>query len=495
MRLYKSVLTIGLVLAVAGGATACGGDKGKGPNAGGTTGPGGTKLKPQIAPEAEKEYNAALDELNKHDADNDWNDAACEAVAEHFRQAVKLQGKGFPEANYNAGLAYQRCGNDKAAKGEFNSALQANDKFHFARAQLALYQYKADANVNAAISSLEKAVEDARFNDVPALVDLAMFQMQRDSDSVGSTCKTDFNGQDAALKDFECAKTNLQRALAIDDSYMPAFNQLALYYFTLAKKRAAGSAGKAGGVKRQIATNAAMGRRADVQQLELAALVVSQAVRKNAKYAPIFNTAGLIQNELGQVNGAVNSFQTAATLDPKFFEALMNLAAVNLSFRGFDKAEAAYKKALDITGHGDDYDAHLGLALAYRGQIDDTNYDKQVGLVQAELDQCKKKQADRPDAYFNEGILTEEFKARGGGDKAKTIAALKAARDIYKDFVAKAGGKEEYAGAVKKANERIQDIGDKITFLETPDAAPDPTSPPPAGSGSAAPAPAPSAKP
>ena len=45
-----------------------------------------------------------------------------------------------------------------------------------------------------------------------------------------------------------------------------------------------------------------MAKRADVQQLELAALVCSQADPKNPNYAPIHNTAGLIQNELGQVN-------------------------------------------------------------------------------------------------------------------------------------------------------------------------------------------------
>ena len=60
-----------------------------------------------------------------------------------------------------------------------------------------------------------------------------------------------------------------------------------------------------------------MAKRADAQQLELAALVCSQAIRKNPNYAPIHNTAGLIQNELGQVNGAVQEFATAAKLDPR----------------------------------------------------------------------------------------------------------------------------------------------------------------------------------
>ncbi|MGH7327724.1 MAG: tetratricopeptide repeat protein, partial [Polyangiaceae bacterium] len=394
----------------------------------------------------------------------------------------------FPEALYNAGLAYQRCGDDKDAKAQFQNALQQEPKFHYARAELALYQYKADGNEDAAIGALQQSVLDAQFQNVPALVNLAMFQMQRDSATSGDRCKDDM----------ECATLNLQRALAIDDAYMPAFNQLALYYFQLAKKRAGAVrlTGKSRG--RSVTTNAALGKRADVQQLELAALVCSQAIRKNASYAPIHNTAGLIQNELGQVNSAVAEFKTAAGLDTKFFEANMNYAAVNLSFRGFDQAQSAYDKALAIPGHQNDYDAHLGRALALRGQINDSNYDAQVGAVQAELDQCKKIDGSRPDAFYNEGILTQEYKAKAGGTNDATIKELNAAKSIFQSFIDKANGKPEYDGAVKRSKERMQDIDDTIQFLNLPSG---PTSPPPAAASAApagsaapaAPAPAPAA--
>jgi len=322
---------------------------------------------------------------------------------------------------------------------------------------------------------------------VPALVDLAMFQMQRDSEQVGANCHAKSAGKDVDLQDFDCAKLNLQRALAIDDGYMPAFNQLALYYFGSAKKKA--SPGRKFG--RTIATNAALAKRGDVQQLDLAALVCSQAVRKNANYAPIHNTSGLILNELGQVNTAVKEFQSAAQIDPKFFEAQMNLAAINLSFRGFDKAEGAYRKALEM--HPNDYDAHLGLALAERGQIDGTNDDKQVPAAQAELDACKKIDPARPDAYFNEGILTQEYKAKGAGGTDKAVAVYQQAKQIFQTFMDKAAGKTEYDGAVKKAKERMSDLDDTITFLQAggpaPGAPAPPASPtPPSPSDNAAPA-------
>jgi tetratricopeptide (TPR) repeat protein len=487
MKNTGTVFAAGMLVVAAGIGCGGGNKEAKAPSERVSSGPSGIGNTP-VQKVALDKFNAALDTLNAHDKANDWNDQTCVETAKLFEAAVSAQSSGkFPEATYDAGLAYQRCGNDKEAKSHFQQALADEPKFHHARAQLALYQFKADGNVDGAISSLEQSVSDANFQNVPALVDLAMFQMLRDSSSIGANCHAKVAGKDVDLQDFDCAKLNLQRALAIDDGYMPAFNQLALYYFGSSKKKASGGGRKFG---RTIATNAALAKRGDVQQLELAALVCSQAVRKNANYAPIHNTSGLILNELGQVNTAVKEFQGAASLDPHFFEAQMNLAAINLSFRGFDKAEGAYRKALEM--HPNDYDAHIGLALALRGQIDDSNYDKQVAAVQAEIDACKKIDSARPDAFFNEGILTQEYKAKGAGGTAKAIAVYQQAKQIFQTFLEKASGKSEYDGAVKKTKERMQDIDDTVNFLQAggpPAGSPPAGAPPPANeSGGAAPA-------
>ena len=481
-RPMKICSVVGITLLAA--AIGCGGNKsGDAKSAANEKGPKDATGK-VVKPEAEKMFNVALDDMNAHDKASDWNEAICVQVAKEFDDATKEQNNKFSESTYNAGLALQRCGKDKEAREHFERARRDNPSNHYAGAQLALYQYKDDKNADAVINALESVVQDAKFNNVPALVNLAMFQMQRDGASGGSTCKTFVAGAEKILGDFECAKMNLQRALAIDDSYMPAFNQLALYYFNGAKKRV-GKGGKAGG--RSIATNAALGKRADAQQLELAALVCAQAIRKDQDthnktltYAPIHNTAGLVLNELGQVNGAVGEFKTAVKLDARFFEAHMNLAAVNLSFRGFKTSEEEYRQALGM--HGDDYDAHLGLALALRGQIDDTNYDKQVAGAQSELDSCKKIDANRPDAYYNEGILTQEYKAKAGGDKTKVIATYNDAIKIFETFIGKASDKPEYKAAVDKSQERIKDMKQTIDFLNEP-AAPEPgaATPPAAG--------------
>ncbi len=471
-----------------------------------------------VAKAAAANFQAAFDSFLAHDRANDWNDANCAQVAKAFEDAVGEQpNKKFAEAHYNAGLSYQRCDNDKEAKEAFQKSLGDDPKFHHAQAALTLYKFKDDNNIDAAIAALEDVVTAAQFQNVPALVNLAMLQIERDSDKIGANCKT-FAGsgkdrKEVELKDFECAKLNLQRGLAIDDSYMPAFNQLALYYFKGAKKRAtakeaalAEKAAKAGkekkpakkvekakandkGVHRVVA---AKERHIDVQALELAALVCSQAIRKNPKYAPIYNTLGLISSELGQINGAVTAFQKAVTLDSHFFEAQMNLAAVNLSYRGFDRAQQAYQKALEFKPK--DYEAHLGMALALRGQINETNYDKQISAVQAELDQCKSIDANRPDAYFNEAILTQEYKANSGGGSDKTLVQLDAAEALYKTFMEKAGDNPKYAETSKRAKDRIEDIGTTRQFLKDSAAAAAAT-PPPTAPASAAPGPAPDNQP
>jgi tetratricopeptide (TPR) repeat protein len=454
-----------------------------------------------VSAEAQKGYNDALQAMVAHDKANDWTEATCNQIAKLFIDASVSQKtamqRDLPEALYNAGLAYQRCNKDAEARAQFQAALNLDAKFHHARVQNALYDLKekGDAAIEPVIGELQQAVADAQFQNVQALVNLAMLQMKR---------RGTHPDQDGA-NDFDRAKKNLQRALAIDDGYQPAFNQLALYYLEMAKMKA----GRTGKGKTATFTKQ---KKADQAQLELAALVCSQAIRKNPNYAAIHNTAGLIQVEMQTINSAVQSFMTAAKLDPGFFEAQMNYAAVNLSFRGFKQAEDAYRAALKVRPN--DYDAHLGLALAIRGQINDANFDKYVADAQAELEQCKKIAPDRAETYYNEAILTQEYKAKGGG--ANAVPMLEQAATIFENFIQRAGSAPEFSVAAKRAKDRAQDIRDTVKFIkegqseaaieaarqEQEQAAPPPTEEgaeaPPAGGdqgGGAAPPPPPPPKP
>jgi hypothetical protein len=78
--------------------------------------------------------------------------------------------------------------------------------------------------------------------------------------------------------DFERAKRNIQRALALDDAYMPAYNQLALYYLALAKQRAPAAPSRQAGERERARARGAG---------------VLAGDRKDPRFAPIHNTAGL----------------------------------------------------------------------------------------------------------------------------------------------------------------------------------------------------------
>ena len=409
-----------------------------------------------VSKEAAQNFTRALDEFASHDRKQDWSGSTCNSVASAFNDASKEQksatNRELPEALYNAGLAYQRCGSDAKAREQFNAALKADPKFHRAKAQLALYEFQKNKNLSATISKLQAIVREAKFQNAEALVSMAALQMERNGDSADSDGKNDL----------ERAQRNLQRALAIDDSFMPAFNQLAIYYMEQAKAAAQAAEGKKKRRRRALVAASAKRRDVNSQQLDLAALVASQAIRKNPNYAPIHNTAGLIQVQLKNFNGAVKSFSKARRLDPGFFEAHMNYAAVNLSFRGFVEAEKAYRAALKLRPKT--YEARLGLALAIRGQIRPGDPGKLTPKAQAELNQAKKIDGARPETYYNEAILTQEFKAKGSEKAA--IPMLKKAAGLYRQFISKAGGDPAFAEAVKRAKERSQDIEDTVKFIE-----------------------------
>lgn len=394
--------------------------------------PGGpvTESGEGVTPEAEKLYKEGLAEMERLDkTPNGWTEASCAATAKKFLDAAEAQGGFFGSAIYNAGASYHRCNNFAEARKHYKEVLDKNEKFHRARVQLARFDLaeSKDTAIDKAMSEFQRAITDSDFQNVEALVELARLQMRRNNQS------SDNDG----ANDYERAKKNMQRALAVDDAYMPAFNLLALYYLDRAKQNAGQKVSKSARGSEKV--------KADTQAIDLALLVATQGIRKNPNYASIHNTAGLIFVETGDLNNAVRRFGSARQLDPNFFEAHMNFAAVNMLFRGFAKAEEAYRAALKL--RADDYDANLGLALALRGQID-TAPDGDKKLAEAEQMIAKAKTIDggRPEAYFNHAILTQEYKSKGQADPTK---ALEEAITLYNEFVKRAQGKAEFADTVE----------------------------------------------
>lgn len=441
-------------------AVACGGGSGAGALSASGAAKGGprTATGEMVAAHAKKGFEEALSAFMKYDSPAEgWSESKCQEVAGQFVAAAEEQedevDRAFPEALYNAGLVYQRCGDDGQARAQFQAAAAAGrGEFHAAKAQLTLYDYAKSEDLNSAISRLEDIIRAAKFQNVEALVNLAALQMERAAQS----------DESAAKADYDAAKLNIQRALALDDSYMPAFNQLAVYYLELARANA--SNGKAN--RRRRGRMVVAGKTAESlnqQQIELAALVAAQAIQKNPGYAPIYNTMGLIQVEQRNFNTAVRSFAKARSLDPRFFEAHMNYGALNLVFRGFAEAEKAYGDALRLNER--EYEAHLGLALAVRGQINDQNFDRYTTLVEKHLADAKQIAPNRPETYYNEAIFMQEYRAKRGSEAAQ-IQGLRKVKTVFQTFINKAGADPAFADAVKRSKERVQDIDDIIPVLQ-----------------------------
>ena len=385
---------------------------------------------------ADQRFADALEGLETHDAAHDWSPATCDAAAKDFASATDRRktegGAPLAAALYDAGLVYLRCQDATHARVHLRAAVALDARQWAARSVLVLLDAdeKGTAALDASIAELARVVIDSDRESVDALVGLARLEMLRDGATVDATCNAG-----VAASDFDCARVNLEHAIAVDGVFMPAKNQLALYYVAHVKRH----------------------RESADDDLRRATLLCEDAIGWDARYASMHNTAGVILGETGAIAGAIGEFSSAAQLDPSLFEAYMNLGASNLSFHGFDMAQRAYQKAVVLRPN--DYDAHLGLAIAYRGQITDRTYDQEVASAIAELDACVKLDPGRPEAYFDKAVLAEDYLAPHGG----STGAAKVYSDavtLFQTFIQKATGQLAYDAAVKAAKDSLADIAD-----------------------------------
>ena len=171
---------------------------------------------------------------SQHDKANDWNDATCierRAALPRRGQGAGRQGS-FNEAIYNAGLANQRCKKDTEAQGAVQAGPRQGPEVPPRRVQLALYAFaeSGEKDIDAGDRRAppgrrrRRAVQERRGAGRPRH---ALHQAQQ-QDRRTRTART----ISRAPRSF------IQSALALDDGYMPAFNQLAVLYLETAKQAA-----------------------------------------------------------------------------------------------------------------------------------------------------------------------------------------------------------------------------------------------------------------
>lgn len=423
--LAKAIGAVALTaLAACGGGGGGGEGGGGGGTSGGEGGPGAitTEGGTTLSQEAQTRWSDALTAFNTASADG-FTAEECSSVISGFERANSSQGGRFTEAVYMIGVTHDRCGHADQAREFYRRTLEANQRFCGARVAEGLDHFR-NGRMQQARAEFERSIrDDARCTE--GYVNLAIMQRRE--------------GTEASTRE---SLNNLRRALAIDSSYLPAFNQMALLYLGQAIRRAGGSAGVAGGTAALSgsgqAAPAAGQESSDRQMLDLAEVVCRQAQLINGNYAPIYNTWGLINVRQGNIIAGLAKFERAFSLDANMFEAYMNFGELTLSFRGYDDAARAFERATQLQPNN--YDAWLGLGAAQRGLNNDQG-------AQQSYEHAQQLDAARPESYFNLGLLYQDY--RDG-----TEPVLNQATAFYQQFLQRAGSRPEYASAVETVNRR-----------------------------------------
>ena len=342
-----------------------------------------------VSKKAHSKWESALAEFDENEKTG-WTAATCSASSKSFERAAEAQGGGFAEAHYMAGLALSRCGDD-GAYDYYEQALKIDPKLCKARVGLGLRDLES-GRLNQAKSAFEQSIEDDP-QCTSGYTNLAIVQRAQ-------------GDNDEALK-------NLRRALAIESDYLSAFNQMALLHYD-------------------------RGRKGKPSELDLAEVVCRQAQMLDADYAPIYNTWGLIKVFKGDVISALRYFQKAITLDPDLFEAQMNFGEVTISFRGYEDGRKAFARAVEL--RPEDYDAIIGLGTALRGL---GRFDQ----AQAQYERAKQIDAKRPEAYFNLGVLYQDY-------MSGSVPDLQKAKGYFTEFLKRAGSRAEFRSSVQDVSNR-----------------------------------------
>ncbi|MGB0678517.1 MAG: tetratricopeptide repeat protein [Polyangiales bacterium] len=370
--------------------SACGGSAGKGGTTPAKDSSGRSVVTSAGVKVSAKAHALWLKGLKAFDAGEKkgWSASACKQVKGYFEDAVDAQDGRFAEAIYMQGAVESRCGDTGDAVKHYREALQVNPKLCDARAAIGLDHLLA-SRLGPAQQEFQRALRDDP-QCTEAYVNLAVVQARR-----------------SGGKSPEAVK-NLRRALAIESDYLPAFNQMALFYLR-------------------------EGRRSKSdERLDLAEIVCKQATLLDANYAPIYNTWGLVKMERENIIEALRLFEKAIRLDRKMFEGHMNFGEVTLSFRGYQDAKRSFDAALRLQPKN--YEAHIGLGAALRGL-------KQVAAAEKQYKQAMKLNGKRPEAYYNLGLLYQDY-------MSGSVSDLKAAKNYYNQFLRRASTKGRYKAAV-----------------------------------------------
>jgi tetratricopeptide (TPR) repeat protein len=313
------------------------------------------------------------------------------------------------QAHFNAGTILEGCGDVKGAEGEYNESLKANPGYGPALTNLGNLYYK-QGNIQTAKQWFEKVVAaEASMQTAAAYNNLALITYNQARET----------GDVSLYKD---AVSKLRRALAIDSNSVAAYALLAQIYYVVAEN--------------------------DRSKLDLAALVCKQAKETDDKYAPIYNTLGLINLKKKNVTGALKEFETAISLDPKFIEAHLNIGAIGLSSRQYEKAEKSFNAVLALQPNN--FDATVGIGVAARGL-------KKFDEAEKWYRKAQELNSKNCTIAYNMGLLYQDYKL------VEDNSNLRKAQELFRNFSSCGTADKK---KVEDATKRIKDIDDTFAAIE-----------------------------
>ena len=450
-----------MILAAVMFAAACGGGQKAGSGLGGSKGVpppppvvnNGTsgKNEPKIehSADAKKDYAAAMTNFMNNDK-GAWSESACRGSADQFA-SVARQHTNLVEAQFMVGLSYHRCNLFKEAEAAYQAASRMKGdatKIAMALSNLGEIYYR-NGKIDGAKQYWDSAIK-ANGKLIAARINIASLELEQ-MRKLG-----DKNPEWKKLE--EDARFHLSNVLGVESDSYQAYTVYGLIYME--------------------------GYQKNKNRLDLAKLLLDEGKKRNEKYAPLQNAFGLYYMRRNALSLALQNFQAAVELDPKFIEARMNVGLITLNFRNYAVAKEQFTKALELDGKR--YDAYIGLGAALRGLKD---------LDGAEAQYKKAQQLDprRGEAYYNLGVLYKDFRASKQEDLKASLGTYATAKDYFRQFQDKQADDADK----QEAKEQVTLIDKTTTQINTflkaqANQPPPPPTPPaqPAPAAGAAPAPA-----
>lgn len=344
----------------------------------------------EVSRDTRSDFESAAQLFVTTDKAHGWTDSTCRQMADRFSQVARSHSD-LVEAQYMVGLSYHRCAMLDDAERAYRQAIQIKPNHGASLSNLGEIYYRT-GRVGEARQYWDSAIK-ANGKLVGARIGVASLELDQ-MRKIG-------NPKDPTWRKLEeDARLNLSSALGVDSDNVAAYTVYGLVYME--------------------------GWQANKNRLDLARLLLDEANKRNDKYAPLQNAYGLLYMHRSSLNQALQAFNAAAELDPKFVEARINVGLVTLGFRKYDMARDMFSKAIELSPKN--YDAYIGLGIALRGL-------KDLDGAEAQYKKAKDLDPRRGEAYYNLAVLYKDFRS----SKEDFVASYKQAREFFQQFLSMQG--------------------------------------------------------